>query len=203
MQLGYDDATVSVPRSIRFPVELTPPPGFDPDDLSTWPKVDGRLEYVDGRLLYMSPCGEDQADVVLSVAGVLRDWLRQHRDFRGGSNEAGMKLGKDARGADAAVWRRTPGAQRSKGFRRYPPVLAVEVAGENDDEAKLREKAQWYLDREVAVVWIVIPETLEVVVLTAQGEVHYDLEATLDEHPDLPGLAPKVRELFEQLVEED
>jgi hypothetical protein len=49
-----------VPLETQFPVEVRPPPGFDADKLSTWPDDPGRFEYVDGRLLYMPPCGDAQ-----------------------------------------------------------------------------------------------------------------------------------------------
>ena len=53
-----------------------------------------------------------------------------------------------------AVWRQRP---QRWGFRRQPPVLAVEVAGQDEDADTLREKARWYLGQEVPVVWIVLP----------------------------------------------
>jgi hypothetical protein len=49
-----------VPADTEFPVLVRPPPGFDPDDLGTWPADPGRFEYVDGRLLYIPPCRDDQ-----------------------------------------------------------------------------------------------------------------------------------------------
>ena len=58
---------VTIPRAARFPIEMNPPEGFDPDRLETWPRVDGRLEYVDGRLLFMPPCGDLQQDTVADV----------------------------------------------------------------------------------------------------------------------------------------
>jgi len=41
-------------------VELDPPLGFDPARLEAWPAVEGRLRWVEGRLLYMPPCGDRQ-----------------------------------------------------------------------------------------------------------------------------------------------
>ena len=101
------EETIPVPRAIRFPVELIPPEGFDPERLETWPKVEGRLEYVNGRLLYMPPCGDMQQDTVADVVGVLLQWVRAHPGFVVSTNEAGMLLHGGARGADAAIWRRS------------------------------------------------------------------------------------------------
>jgi hypothetical protein len=69
-----------------------------------------------------------------------------------GGNEAGMKLGADIRAADAALWRRDAVGPSAGKLRHVPPVLAVEVADLDDDEAALRGKAQWCLDHGVRVV---------------------------------------------------
>lgn len=196
----WDDA-ISLPRAIRFPIEMIPPRGFDPDDLATWPRANGRLEHVDGRLWYMPPCGQDQQDTVADVVITLGAWVRTHRAFVLGTNEAGMRLSGATRAADAAIWRRSDLGARSRGLRRAPPALAVEVAGEDEPEASLRAKENWYLDAGVAVVWLVLPGAREVVVLTADSEARHAADATIPEHRSLPGLAPRVRELFVQLDE--
>ena len=74
------------------------------EDPGTWPSVEGRVESVGGRLLYMPPCGDLQPDTVADLAYVLRGWSEVHRGFVVGTTEAGMKLGGEVRGADAAVW---------------------------------------------------------------------------------------------------
>jgi Uma2 family endonuclease len=73
--------TVTLPGAVRFPVELRPPEGFDAGKLETWPKVSGRLEFIDGRLLYMPPCGDIQQETVTDVVIALGTWVRQHREF--------------------------------------------------------------------------------------------------------------------------
>ena len=60
-------------------------------------------------------------------------------------------------------------------------------------------KAAWYLSVGVAVVWIVVPETRRVVVVTAAGSDTYGSGRSLPEQAQLPGLAPPVDELFFQL----
>jgi Uma2 family endonuclease len=192
----FDDV-VHVPASVRFPVELVPPEGFDPADLATWPRLDGRLEWVGGRLLYMPPCGEMQQMTVADVVGVLYLWQRSHPEYSVGTNEAGMRLGDDSRGADAGVWRheRPP----TWGFRREPPLLAVEVAGRDEGADTLCEKARWYLSRGVSVVWVVLPDEREVIAVTAAGETRHRAGERLPAHPHLPGLEPEVAELFRQV----
>lgn len=195
-----DEETVQVPGAVRFPVELTPPEGFDPERLETWPRVDGRLEWVAGRLLYMPPCGDRQQDTVSDVVFTLMGWARAHPEFVVATNEAGIRLGDDTRAVDAAIWRRVDIGGYHGGLRRVPPLLAAEVAGRDDREPELREKARWYLDAGVPVVWLVLPEERQVVVVTQAGETRYRVGERLPVDPRLPGLAPRVDELFVQVA---
>ena len=191
--------TIPVPRATRFPVELRPPAGFRLDDPHTWPSVEGSLEYVGGRLLYMPPSGDVQQDVSTAVAGLLDRWLDQHPEFVVGTNEAGMLLGDEVRAADAAVWLRNSLGQHTGGYRTVPPLLAVEIAGSGQAEEELREKARWYLRHGVAVVWIVLPEQREVVVITAQQQERHTGGQALAAHPSLPDLTPDVDTFFRHL----
>jgi len=195
------DEVISLPRAVRFPVEMIPPADFDPGKLETWPQVVGRLEYVDGRLLYMPPCGDFQQDTATDVVITLGKWVRQHPEFVLGTNEAGMRLQGATRAADAAVWRRKDLGAYEGGFRRVPPVLAVEVAGadEGDSEVALRNKAKWYLGAGVAVVWIVFLQSQEVLIVSREDEKRLSVRKRMHAHASLPGLRPKISEFFVQL----
>ncbi len=195
------DETITLPRAVRFPVEMIPPVGFDAERLETWPRIAGRLEVVEGRLLYMPPCGDEQQDTVADVVITLGSWVRDHREFVLGTNEAGMRLGGSTRAADAAIWRRADVGARTGGLRRHPPVLAVEVGGTEEPEQALRDKADWYLANGVRIVWLVLPQSREVVVLSSRGEQRHGLGGSLPPQPELPGLSPTVDDLFVQLSE--
>jgi len=197
--VDLDEETIPVPGTVRFPVELTPPEGFDPARIETWPRVEGRLEWVGGRLLYMPLCGDLQQDTVADVLAALVTWVRSHSEFAVGTNEAGMRLGDDSRGADAAIWRRADVGAYHGGFRRVPPMLAVEVAGRDESAPQLRDKARWYLGVGVPIVWLVLPREREVIVVTAEGERCYAADERLPAHPRLPDLAPVANEFFVQI----
>jgi hypothetical protein len=112
--------------------------------------------------------------------------VRPHADFVLGTNEAGMRLAGATRASDAAIWRRSDFGFGT-GLARKPPLLAVEVAGEDDPESQLLEKSGWYLAVGVPVVWIALPETREVVVVTAAQTQRLAGDDPLPAHPDLPG----------------
>lgn len=185
-----------VPRiAIRLPLALPEPVGFEVDRPETWPRVDGRLEYVDGRLELMPPCGEMQQRVAIDVGTELNVWRRSHPEFVVGGNEAGMLLDGEVRGADVAIWR--GGFPPRTGFARAAPVLAVEIVGEDENVESLRDKARWYLGHGVEIVWIVAPATRSVLVITPGGEL--EAAERIPESPALPGLAPLVADFFRQL----
>jgi Uma2 family endonuclease len=195
----FIDDEVRIRRAqVRFPVEIRVQ-GVVAEDPATWPLVEGRLESVEGRLLYMPPCADTQQYVASDVTFLLRSWAATNRDYVVGSNEAGMKLGQSVRAADAAVWRRDDVGNASGRVQTVPPVLAVEVAGTDEEESVLVDKARWYLDNGVTVVWLVLPDTREVVAMTKDHSRRYSVSDRLDESPNLPGLSPRVDEFFAQL----
>jgi Uma2 family endonuclease len=193
-----DDEVVLRRTGVRFPVELRPA-GFDAAELSTWPDADGRLEWVEGRLLYMPPCADIQQEVAVDVVVLLGNWSNATPGFVVGGNEAGMRLGNDIRAADAAVWRRDRVGPLTGKLRNAPPLLAVEIAGQDEEERVLREKAKWYIAHGVTLVWLVIPESHRVVVLESGSEATYGRSEQLPEHAELPGLSPDVASFFRQI----
>ena len=187
---------VPVPRgSVTFPVVLRPPRGFKASRPSTWPTVEGRLEFSKGSLLYLPPCGEEQSSIAASISWVLVDWARRTPGFDVGGNEAGVILGGEVRGLDAAVWKST-GKKRSNRFRRTAPLLAVEVQGEEETVESLRKKAGWYLKHGTDTVWLVLPALNVVIVVTETGEKRVRERDRLPEPVGLKGLTPLASDVF-------
>jgi Uma2 family endonuclease len=133
------------------------------------------------------------------VAGLLDRWLDQHPEFVVGTNEAGMLLADEVRAADAAVWARVSLGKHTGGYRTVPPLLAVEIAGSGQSDEELRDQAWWYLRHGVAVVWLILPEHRQVIVVTAQHEERRSAGQRLSPHPLLPDLSPDVDSFFRQL----
>jgi len=187
-----------VPRiAVTLPLALPAPEGFDVARLETWPTTHGRLEFVGGRLEYMPPCGEAQQRTAVDVVTELNLWRRKHPEFVVGGNEAGMLLGGEVRAADAAVW---PAGPASGGLAQTAPLLAVEVAGVDDTESLLEEKARWYLAHGVATVWIVIPQSRSAKVVTASGQTPVVRDERMPAPAGLADLTPAVSSFFTQLA---
>jgi Uma2 family endonuclease len=195
---AYRELTVVPRAAIRLPLPLEVPPGFEVERPESWPEVTGRLEYVDGRIEYMPPCGGDQQRTAADVVTVLGLWRRTHPQFVVGGNEAGMLLAGEVRAADAAVWRKGD-LEPGPGFPRIAPVLAVEVAGRDDTMEVLGDKADWYLAHGVAVVWLLDPREQKARVITRDGIHDIGSTGRIPDHPELPDLGPALQELFSQV----
>ena len=196
----YRELTVVPRAALRLPLVLETPERFEVHDPESWPAVEGRLEFVGGRIEYMPPCDGDQQRTTADVLGVLSSWRRTHPSFVVGGNEAGMLLEGEVRAADAAVWRRAD-VEAGSAFPRRAPILAIEVAGRDDDMSYLAEKAKWYLSRGVTVVWLLDPTQREVRVVTRDATCELGRGDRIPAHPELPELTPDVSDLFAQVDE--
>lgn len=199
VHIASDLTPITLSREqVRFPLPLRPPRGFQAHRPTTWPHLDGRLEFVAGELLFMPPCADYQQDVSAETVRLLGNWSVLHPEFLVAGNEAGMLLGGEVRGADVAVWTRSRvGAHRGM-FRRVAPVLAVEIAGEDEDERALREKARWYVAHGVELIWLVFPRSRHVLAVTKSG-VRRITGAKRLPVGSLPGLELTAKALFRQL----
>jgi Uma2 family endonuclease len=78
--------------------------------------------------------------------------------------------------------------------------LAVEVSGRDEGEPELRNKAAWYLEHGVKVVWLVLTDTRDILVVTSDRETRCRAGERLPAHPELPGLEPAVDRFFAHLA---
>lgn len=134
----------------------------------------------------MPPCGPLQQQTVADLVTILGNWVRSHPEFVVGTNEAGIRSSDGVRGADAAIWRRADLGPTEGGLPRAVPILAAEVASRDEPEASLREKARWYLERGVAVVWVLLPKEREVIVLTRAGDERHRMATASRAIPIFP-----------------
>jgi Uma2 family endonuclease len=77
------------------------------------------------------------------------------------------------------------------------PDLAVEVVSPSDTARDLPRRVRQYLDAGTSVVWVVYPESKEIHVFGAKGDVRVLHEGDDLEAPELlPGFSVAVREIF-------
>jgi Uma2 family endonuclease len=103
------------------------------------------------------------------------------------------------RAADAAVWRRLDLGAVTDRLQHVAPILVIEVAGTDEEESALREKADWYLGHGVRAVWLILPDTKDVVVVRSGSESRLGEGDRVPEMSELPGLCPEVVAFFVQL----
>jgi Uma2 family endonuclease len=194
------ELTVVPGAAVEWPLPVPAPAGFEPTRLGSWPELAGRLEYVGGKLRFMPPCGDLQQKTAADVVTELGLWARHHGSFVVGGNEAGMLLGGEVRAADAAIFARQAMGPDTGGLPRVAPILAVEMAGRDEELEQLATKARWYLQHGVEVVWLLDPATRSARVIIAAGTVEVDGNDAMPAHPSLPGLAPRLADLFRQVL---
>lgn len=141
-------------------------------------------------VLFMPPTGNAREDALLGAAITLGGWVRAHPEFVLGAAASSTWLDAAPRAPDVAIWRRRDLDSYVGRLRRVPPVLAVEIAA--DDEGGLREKANGYLDAGVPTVWLVLLEARSVLVVSRSEATRFGADDTLPEPPGLVGLVARV-----------
>jgi Uma2 family endonuclease len=78
----------------------------------------------------------------------------------------------------------------------FMPDLAVEVKSPDDRLARMRRKADYYLEQGTQIVWLVLPEQRVVHVYTQDATLVLGESDTLSGDPVLPGFTLPVRDIF-------
>ena len=163
----------------------------------------GPAELVDGEIVEMSPGGFTHSTVTSNIHYILREFATRKRLGRVLTNELGIHVQQSpprSRGADVAFisYETLPAGEAPTGFLTFPPDLIVEVLGDDDTLAKLREKVGDYLRFGVRLVWIADPRTRSVTCF-APGEPEKVVQGgeSIDGSDVLPGFEIPVARFFE------
>lgn len=160
----------------------------------------GPCELIDGRIIPMTPTGDEHGTIELNLASELRAFVRQNKLGRVTGGEVGIYIRRRpdrVRAADIAFISAKRLPKPVKGFLNVAPELVVEIMSPDDRWQDVREKLTDYFSIGVERVWIVEPQNRKVLVFSATTEVEeYDEEETLRGEGALEGFAVKVADLF-------
>ena len=170
-----------------------------PDELPSGPV---KYELDQGRLVtLMAPPG----DIHGSSQGTIVHLLKLHGEGKRHGKaygEVGVILRKNpdsVRAPDAAfiLKRSLPVRTSSEGYLETIPELVVEVRSKNDTRAKMRAKADEYLDAGVQIVWLIDPFSKSITVCRANQAVRkLEMGDILKAERVIPGFHVPVAELF-------
>ena len=151
----------------------------------------------------MSPAGSRHGRIELRIGSLLEQVVRRDRLGATFGAETGFVLSRNpdtVRAPDAAfvATARLPAGELPDGYFPGAPDLAVEVVSPSEAAADVHSKVNEYFEAGSRQVWIVYPNTRQVVVFrSARESVALLADDTLDGGDLLPDFACRVAELFE------
>ena len=181
---------------------------YDVDDVWQFahqPDVDNRrFELINGALIAMVPLGGEHGELSLNLGSYIRAYVREHSLGRA-TVETGYHPPDDRQTLLSPDIAYISHARAPDPFpKRYVPAmpdLAIEILSPTDTLPNARVKAEIYLRRGTALVWLVQPDTasVEALRLTEAGEVQHDVygaDDALSGEDVLPGFSLDVRLIF-------
>jgi Uma2 family endonuclease len=163
----------------------------------------GRCELVDGRIVRMTPTGEEHGGVEAKLATAVENFVAPRKLGKVRVGEVGIITRRNpdrVRGADVLYisQERWAARGRGRGFLDVAPELVVEVLSPDDRMSDVTQKLREYFGIGVKVVWVVDPEARVVFAYRSLTDVREHAAAdTLTAEDILPGFAVAVGSLFE------
>ncbi len=167
-------------------------------------KIEGKAEIVDGRIVLMSPTGDDPGSAGMEIAVRLRAYAKTHGGKAFGDNVAFLVQLPNRKSfcPDAAYY---TGPRAGMKFLPQAPDFAAEVRSEGDygpgAEREMAKKRDDYFAAGTKVVWDVDLESDEIVSVYRAGSPDsptiYRRGETAEAEPAVPGWTMPVDELFE------
>jgi Uma2 family endonuclease len=164
----------------------------------------GSCELIAGRIVLMSPTGDEHGRVEGNAFRILDAFVRAERLGHVRVGEVGIYTRRDpdsVRAADVLFISNQRYARRSSAsaFLDVAPELVVEILSPRDAVIDLAEKIREYFAIGVKLVWVVDPRARRVYVYRAPTDVREFLETdSLSGEDVLPGLEAPVAAFFEE-----
>jgi Uma2 family endonuclease len=166
--------------------------------------ADHRFELVEGRVIRMSPPGARHGVLAIRLAVLIGSFVDAH-SLGVVMGETGFKLATSpdtVRGPDLSFVRREriPASGIPGGFWPAAPDLVVEIVSPDNRDSAIRAKVAEYLAAGTRLVWVVNPQSRQVVQhragMAAQTAIAGDV---IDGGDVIPGFQCDVRAVFQDL----
>ena len=159
------------------------------------------LELIDGKVVAKMSPGQLHGIITLNIGSELRTFVKRH-DLGYVAVEVGHYHPKDrhnVRLPDVSFIKKERVTELKEGFAPVMPDLAVEVKSPSNTFKELEEKAHFYLDNGVSLVWIVYPtsKTIEVYTDIEVDALTLTTADTLYGGDVLKGFTLAVKEIFD------
>jgi Uma2 family endonuclease len=146
------------------------------------PEEGGKMELVDGKVVCMTPVGQQHGRRASRLSAALQSFADQHALGYVGV-EIGYRIGRGpdtVLAPDVVFVEEDPNAPELPTFVDGPPTLAVEIMSPDDRELEVSAKVRRYLDAGTNRVWIVRPGERTITVHRPGGDAHtFTIDDTL------------------------
>ena len=163
----------------------------------------GSCELVEGRIVRMSPTGDEHGGYENNFAFHISGFVRQQGLGKVRVGETGFYTRRNpdtVRAADVAFISNERYAQRKSkaGFLDVAPDLIVEIMSPDDRWSEVKQKLREYFSIGVKLIWVADPSDLTVYAYRSLTDVReFTAADTLTGDEVLPGFSVPVASLFE------
>ncbi len=138
------------------------------------PEEGGKMELVDGKLVCMTPVGQQHGRRAVRLSAALQAFADEHRLGYVGV-EIGFRLSRNPDtilAPDVVYVAENPEAPEQPNFIEGAPTLAIEIMSPGDLEQEISQKVDRYLAGGTERVWIVRPAAGTITVHRPSGDSH-------------------------------
>jgi Uma2 family endonuclease len=162
----------------------------------------GPCELVEGRIVPMTPTGDEHGSCEGNFYATLRAYAHAHQLGKVRVGEVGIYTRRNpdtVRAADVLFISNERYAQRtSKGYLDVAPELIVEILSPSDSWSDVTQKLREYFAIGVRLVWVADPQARSVYAYRSLTDVReFTLNDDLPGDDVLPGFSVRVSDLFE------
>lgn len=162
----------------------------------------GRCELVEGRIVHMSPTGDEHGAIELNIGASLKAYAEAYGHGKVRVGEVGIYVRRNpdtVRAADVLYISEDRYSRlTSTGYLDVPPELVVEILSPDDRWSKVMRKLGEYFEAGVLVVWVVDPETRSIFAYRSLTDVrHFTAIDVITDETLLPGFSLPVEMVFQ------